>query len=800
MMDRPSHRLTPESILEALCVWGCEFVAGSRRTGTGTALRVLVVCWCLLFAAAIAVPQARAAAWRVVPAATQQFGAARLTAVSCASPVWCRAVGVSSGSSLGDSRTVGETWMGHRSLVQVLPRSRGGLTSGYPVGPAEISCPKVDWCAVVASEGAGSTAAYVWARRWGSRQRLPPAPAPPEFFSVDVVMTGVSCSSAVACVAIGTARYTSTAGGSENPPPYTRVVVDRFDGARWSAVRPPFGAGRLASLSCVSTTWCVAVGSNAHAEPFAASWNGHGWSRQRVALPAGGPNRASFTSVSCTSRVACIAVGSASVGASSQLAEAWNGKRWLHQPVVAVGAGSPGFAAVSCSSHRMCAAAGADYVERWDGVRWALHRVAPPREGAASLGAVSCPSVSMCAAVGEVAGQELPLTEILSRGRWTPQVTFTPAAPTATGNPYGDEAAVYSAASCSAVGACETVGAITTAASCCFTPTVPVGAAWNGRQWALQRIETPGVTPSLGAVSCTTVESCTAVGSYTTSESTTNTPLVMHWNGATWSTQPLPLPRAGPPGMLTGVSCPQPTACMAVGVAAADGRQRPIAERWNGSRWSSVSIPDLTPAENFVPLSVSCSSPTACTAVGYAGPQPFGGGVPLPSNLPGPTRAIVLRWNGSAWQNQSFPTPMESSASVLESVSCPTNTTCVAVGTSAPSPQGPPRAVTATWAGTGWTMTSSPVQYAGMSVGLSSVSCATPTACEAVGSADYPDSSSGVVLQDAWDGNMWTLQSATADVVSANQRDPVSCGSTTFCLAIWLTSGGGLSPLVELYT
>ena len=64
---------------------------------------------------------------------------------------------------------------------------------------------------------------------------------------------------------------------------------------------------------------------------------------------------------------------------------------------------------------------------------------------------------------------------------------------------------------------------------------------------------------------------------------------------------------------------------------------------------------------------VSCASPTNCTAVGdyyrtASGPQP----------------TLIERWNGTAWRVE--PSPSTGRGSTLDSVSCPSATSCTAVG------------------------------------------------------------------------------------------------------------------------
>jgi len=166
---------------------------------------------------------------------------------------------------------------------------------------------------------------------------------------------------------------------------------------------------------------------------------------------------------------------------------------------------------------------------------------------------------------------------------------------------------------------------------------------------------------------------CTAVGTYILSPSNGSNQeitdaLVEHWDGTHWSIITTPIPDPSNPlpdyGSLTGVSCPTPTSCMAVGIYYTYCALLPtfsFAEQWNGSTWSIV--PTAKPTNTQL-NSVSCSSATYCLAVGSTS-----------GNKP-----AVERWNGSQWSNVATPTPTATSYGPLNGVSCLSATNCTAVG------------------------------------------------------------------------------------------------------------------------
>ena len=93
------------------------------------------------------------------------------------------------------------------------------------------------------------------------------------------------------------------------------------------------GGANLDSVSCSSTTACMAVGSLG-GEALTVRWDGSGWSI--VQNPLGAPDlfvQSFLTGVSCTSASDCVAVGTSvdEVGGYFQgttVVEQWDGTRW----------------------------------------------------------------------------------------------------------------------------------------------------------------------------------------------------------------------------------------------------------------------------------------------------------------------------------------------------------------------------------------------------------------------------------------------------------------------------------------
>ncbi len=192
-----------------------------------------------------------------------------------------------------------------------------------------VSCPSTVSHTAVGSDGDASGNEVSLADRWnGTTWAVAPALNAPR--ATNTLLEGVSCASATACTVVGYAVH--------NPGPET-TVGERMGGIGWSITATRNGTivsgdSELDGVSCATTTSCMAVGlfvdsSNAQ-ETLSESWAGAGWTVRRTPNgPDAGNGR--LISVSCPSTNFCIAVGDYQVSGSFQpspLAEIWNGTSW----------------------------------------------------------------------------------------------------------------------------------------------------------------------------------------------------------------------------------------------------------------------------------------------------------------------------------------------------------------------------------------------------------------------------------------------------------------------------------------
>lgn len=277
----------------------------------------------------------------------------------------------------------------------------------------------------------------------------------------------------------------------------------------------------------------------------------------------------------------------------------------------------------------------------------------------------------------------------------------------------------------------------------------------------------------LDAVSCLSASNCAAVGQRATSQGDTGT-LAERWNGTNWSVVPTADPGQSTATRLTGVACPGAGDCLAVGwFNEAGGVTLPTAEKWNGTSWSLLSVPDVSGSTGTQLEGIACSSTSNCFAVGFA----MG-------------HTLTERWNGSAWSIVSSPDP--NPTNLLFGVACPSASRCWAVGYTFPG--GQISALTERWNGTSWT-----VVHTASAGGrqLISSSCAATTDCMAVGAG-----SNMFAIAQAWNGTAWAdapPKKPSGATITALKS--VSCPhGATACESVGAKESSGERALAERWT
>jgi hypothetical protein len=653
-----------------------------------------------------------------------------------------------------------------------------------------------------------------------------PSPNPPV---PNGSLTAVSCPDTITCMSVG---YLAGSSG------YVTPFAELRSAGSWTLQDVPTPAGSTGSflnaVSCTSATTCIAVGYSVNSDQTQAvlvvRWNGASWSMQ----PAPGSPGASFNQLwglSCTSTISCMAVGLSSQSSPNSdqrvLAEAWNGASWSLTASPSPDSTAE-LKAVSCFGAADCIAVGSDLnsttAMHWDGSVWTILPM-PNLGGVSELNGVFCSAAKACMAVGFLnsggitGGVPLTLAEQWNGTRW--RVTTTP-------NPAGTMGAFLASVACDISG-CTAAGYYGPNSGA--SPDLTLVESWNGGKWSIRQTPNPSnaVDALLLGIACPTQSLCVSAGYYAVfGNGPAGSPistLVERLAGTTWSIQLPPNPIGSLGAGFNGVSCPLAGACEAVGFTAnASGNYVTLAEGWDGTQWTTQQTPSPT-SQSPMLTGVSCASATTCVAVGNyfdtngysqifaetfadatwsmqppAIPQGSVDGHLTSVSCPAAFDCVAVgnystsgsnylplaeMWNGSGWSIQSMPAPVGSLTVVLNSLSCSSPSTCVAVGQdNARSGTG---TLAETWDGTAWSIqpTANPL---GFFPNLTGVSCVAAASCEAVGYYS-PGTGYDEPFAEAWDGASWTVQNMpTPNSSLPAQPNGISCSSSSACTAIGFAS------------
>ena len=335
---------------------------------------------------------------------------------------------------------------------------------------------------------------------------------------------------------------------------------------------------------------------------------------------------------------------------------------------------------VSCGASTFCVAVGDSYNvdnntgsqigAQWNGSSWGQIDALTPSPGGATsyLNGVSCVSVTWCMAVGTVESATTydPEVEVWNGAGWG---STTP--PAGGASSWGN---TLTAVSCTSATFCVALDRYNPP----LTPPEYQIEQWNGSSWS--PAGAPGLTSgdSLWGVSCAG-QWCQAVG-----QDAQFAPLAFVFGGTAWNQ--VAVPAGTNQSGLNDVSCTSSTMCTAVGFQYYDNHLNPslndqysvnLVEQWNGSVWSTASVPDANSSWGDGLATVDCFGPTSCVAGGWVYTASEGSSF---SNQ-------VLAWNGTSWALETAPAPSGASESQINSLACVANRACLAVGFSGRSTQ-----------------------------------------------------------------------------------------------------------------
>ncbi len=627
-------------------------------------------------------------------------------------------------------------------------------TSPTPAGMVRnqlngISCPSVTVCVGVGYAQSPAGSSVLIETLGTSGWALATAPNGPGSYMN--VLEGISCTSPSSCVAVG---YSQQKGGPE------QTLVETLSEGSWTVTSSPStGAGnnQLTGVSCSAQGACVAVGyyeSTQATCPLIIVLTGSSWAVAKVPGDGAGDNQ--LNGVSCATDSACVAVGYyvSTAGVDRALVETLTAGAWSVTSSPDQGQEANQLSGVSCTAATACEAVGSyrtgpgaysTLVETFASGGWALTSSPDVKVKSNQLEAVSCTSPTSCAAVGEFSngGQAATLALKLDGTSWS-RVT--------TGNqgPNTSElAAVRRAAGSPA--SCSAVGYFVDGNNDQALAETAKPASWG----IVASADLLAPYQALNSVSCPSAGSCVAVGGYDDAAGNQQV-LIEQLAGGTWEMMP-----GGNPGVTTNnlntVSCASAGSCVAVGYYIQSNSNKALAETLSGGNW--VVTPPLDEGTGGDQLNgVSCPEPGSCVAVGFytaTGAQ---------------RRVLIETLSNGAWTVPPSAAPGNASAAYLESVSCTSVTTCVAVGYDFKG--NARRTLIEALANGTWTVVPSPDQGTGDNL-LDGVSCSSSTSCVAVGY--YFTGKAHLGLVETLTGRTWAVTTSPNPSATGDYPAGVSC-------------------------
>ncbi len=282
--------------------------------------------------------------------------------------------------------TVGDTTTGGFASAT----SDGGQSWTSPVtvaGAADlfsISCPDSTTC--YAGGDTSATAAVYVSTDLGMTWKAASS-SPPNL----VAVTGIYCTSASDCIAVGDDTSGSTLVGG--------AASTTDGGATWTPSQVPNNVFDLSGVSCASASSCVAVGDGGSTSSTAATalFTGDGGATWSSGAIPSGPS--TFYAVSCVPGLSfCMAGGEAFGGGAEVATSADGGATWT------LAGAEPAMSAVlsiTCTGSGNCWAAGAGddpvALTSGGGASWSP---VPGPAGTSNLAAIACPEPGTCIATG----------------------------------------------------------------------------------------------------------------------------------------------------------------------------------------------------------------------------------------------------------------------------------------------------------------------------------------------------------------------------------------------------------------
>ncbi len=519
----------------------------------------------------------------------------------------------------------------------------------------------------------------------------------------------VSCFSTT-CVAVSYGQAISTTT-------YGVIYYSSNSGSTWNEAPTPTSTGILYGISCASVTTCVAVGTeNAPVYGAAGIYSTDGGKTWKQGSGLGSSN--ALLSISCYSATNCMAGTYDGVEATTN-----GGQTWLSTAALPTGAGN--MYGISCYTSTSCVAVGANNSFSSGlvlsttnfGSSWTTDSI----PSGIALMSVACSSSGCVSVGGSPANSSANAAAIYSS---SPNTSWSSAS-VPTGLPGLADVSCENQTTCEAVGSSSTSGAA--------METTDSGATWTA-------ITAPPSSSVFASISCESPSLCVGAGSLNTGG------IFLDFSsgiGATW------LQASVPQGALTlpVISCPTSTTCYTGGY---NGSTGPYLEVTNngGASWSFQALPQSSGVTTIE--SISCASVSDCVVF---------------ADNTSTSIDYYTTNGGSSWTMGTIPTGV-----VVRNVSCPSTSSCFAVGYSGSSYYG--AVIVSTNGGASWLISNLPSSTLPT---LTQITCPTTQNCVVAGGQN----SAVVVLDSSNGGASWTQGTPPASIFTISS---ISCSSATLCV------------------
>jgi hypothetical protein len=250
--------------------------------------------------------------------------------------------------------------------------------------------------------------------------------------------------------------------------------------------------------------------------------------------------------------------------------------------------------------------------------------------------------------------------------------------------------------------------------------------------------------------------------------------LIKRWDGVRWTS--VISPNVGTrDNALYAVAASSATNVWAVGKYHDDTNvERTLTQHWDGSIWKVVSSPNLGSSHNRL-YGVAVLNASSAWAVGS---YDDGTSISLP---------LLLRWNGTSWQNSPAPALAGATEITIKGVTAIANNNAWAVGSYRDSNSGNVNTLILRWNGTNWQKVASPNPNSFRN-GLNAVTAVSASDIWAVG---YTSDGSGYkTLALRWNGTSWQAVSSPSPGSPNNELLGVAAIASN---DIWAVGYSGIS-------